>query len=201
MIIIGVTGSIGMGKTTIASMLRFLKIPVFDSDEAVKNVLESKKIIEKVYKIWPDTVNLSQKQKKINKIALSDKIFNEKNNRKLLESIIHPIVEKERKLFLINNKLAKIVGLDVPLLYETSTDKTCDYVFLVNSSKKKQKRRVLKRLNMTEEKFNLINNSQWKFEKKKMKQPYVINTSYGLMYSFITVLFYLSIIMIREKFK
>ena len=53
---------------------------------------------------------------------------------------------------------------------------------------------------MTEEKFNLINNSQWKFE-KKMKQPYVINTSYGLMYSFITVLFYLSIIMIREKFK
>ena len=104
-------------------------------------MLESKKIIEKVYKIWPDTVNLSQKQKKINKIALSDKIFNEKNNRKLLESIIHPIVEKERKLFLIKNKLAKLVGLDVPLLYETSTDKTCDYVFLVNTSKK-QKRRV-----------------------------------------------------------
>ena len=85
----------------------------------------------------------------------------------MLESIIHPIVEKERKLFLIKNKLAKLVGLDVPLLYETSTDKTCDYVFLVNTSKKKQKRRVLKRLNMTEEKFNLINNSQWKFEKKK----------------------------------
>ena len=94
-----------------------------------------------------------------------------------------------------------IIGLDVPLLYETGTDKVCNYIFLTNTSKKNQKKRVLLRQNMTEEKFNLINDSQWSFERKKNKNPFLISTSYGKLYSFINVLFYLLVIIFKEHNK
>ncbi len=100
MIIIGITGSIGMGKTTVSKMLRTLKIPVFDSDKKVKEILEKNHdIIEKISKIWPETVLNNEKQKKINKEALSNKIFDDKKERIKLEKIIHPLVNKERKSF------------------------------------------------------------------------------------------------------
>ena len=101
MIIIGITGSIGMGKTTVSKMLRILKIPVFDSDKKVKEILEKNyDIIEKISKIWPESVSFNQKQKKINKDVLSNKIFESKKERKKLEKIIHPLVKKERTSFL-----------------------------------------------------------------------------------------------------
>ena len=97
MIIIGITGSIGMGKTTISTMLNFLNIPIFDSDKEVKNIIEKNKlVIDKISGIWPDVVLLELGQKKINKFALRNKIFGYKKNRKLLEKIIHPIVKEKR---------------------------------------------------------------------------------------------------------
>ena len=103
MIIIGITGSIGMGKTTVSKMLRILKIPVFDSDKKVKEILEKNyDIIEKISKIWPESISFNQKQKKINKVVLSNKIFKSKKERKKLEKIIHPLVKEERKSFLKN---------------------------------------------------------------------------------------------------
>ena len=192
MIKIGITGSIGMGKTTVSKMLRILKIPVFDSDRAVKDILEKNyNIIEKISQIWPDSVSFHQKQKKINKNVLSNKIFESKNERKKLERIIHPIVKKERASFLKKSKKCFLVGLDVPLLYETGMDKECDYIFLVHTTKKIQRKRVLKRCNMTEYKFELINNSQWSFEKKNKEKPIIINTSFGKLITFIIVIFYL----------
>ena len=200
MIIIGITGSIGMGKTTVSKMLRILKIPVFDSDRAVKEILEKNyNIIEKISKIWPESVSFHQKQKKINKNILSKKIFESKNERKKLERIIHPLVKKERTSFLKKYEKYFVVGLDIPLLYETGMDKECDYIFLVHTTKKNQKRRVLIRPNMTEKKFELINNSQWNFEKKKKKKPYIVNTSFGKLVTFIIVIFYLLKIKFREK--
>ena len=200
MIIIGITGSIGMGKTTVSSMLKSLKIPVFDSDQKVKEILEKNhNIIEKISKIWPDSVYSNQKQKKINKEALSNNIFKSKKERKKLERIIHPLVNNEKILFLNNSKKASIIGLDTPLLYETGMDKNCDYVFLVNTSKKNQKKRVLMRPNMTEKKFELINNSQWSFKKKIKKGPIIINTSFGKTITFFIVIFYLFIVKIRGK--
>ena len=77
--IVGITGSIGMGKTTVSNMFRILRIPVFDSDQKVKEILEKNcDIIEKISKIWPDAVSSHQKQKKINKKILSNKIFKNK---------------------------------------------------------------------------------------------------------------------------
>ena len=141
MIIIGITGSIGMGKTTISNMLRILKIPVFDSDKKVKEILEKNlDIIEEISTIWPETISINQKQKEINKEILSNKIFESNKERKKLESIIHPLVKKERKSFLKKYKKYFIVGLDIPLLYETGMDKGCDYIFLAHAKKEIQKK-------------------------------------------------------------
>lgn len=200
--IIGVTGSIGMGKTTISSMLRLVGIPIFDSDKYVRTILEENNcVIEKIFRLWPDTVSIIQKKKKINKHLLGEKVFKSRKNRKILENIIHPIVQKQRDIFIHNHKKSKIIGLDVPLLYETGTDKICDYIFLVNALKNIQRKRVLARPNMTEEKFKQINNAQWTFEQKKKMKPFIINTSYGKLLSFITVVKYLLIIVIRRKTK
>ncbi len=199
MIIIGITGSIGMGKTTVSKMIRILKIPVFDSDKKVKELLKENDIIEKISGIWPDTVSTNKIKKNINKELLSNKIFNNKNDRKKLEKLLHPLVKKERNTFLKNSEKSSIVGLDIPLLYETGMDKECDYVFLTNTTKMIQKKRVLMRPNMTEKKFELINNSQWGLEKKIKANPYIINTSFGKTITFIIVLFYLIMIKIKGK--
>ena len=202
MIIIGITGSIGMGKTTISSMLKFLNIPIFDSDKEVKSILETNMIvIDKIERIWPDVVSLETGQIKINKFFLGDKVFNNKKNRKLLEKIIHPIVKEKRNRFINEYCNSRIIGLDVPLLYETKTNEICNFIFLVNTSKKIQQRRVLKRPKMTKEKFNCINNAQWSYEKKKKKKPFIINTSFGKIFSFIQVLLYLTIIITNQKVK
>ena len=192
MIIIGITGSIGTGKTTVSKMFKIFNIPVFDSDKMVKEILDKNyNAIEKISKIWPEIMSTNQMQRKINKVALGDKIFENKKERKKLENIIHPLVEKERNKFLQNSKNFGIVGLDIPLLYEIGMDRLCDYVFLMYTSKKVQKKRVLKRPNMTEKKFELINNAQWSFEKKAKGKPFIINTSFGKIITFILVLFYL----------
>ena len=200
MIVIGITGSIGMGKTTVSSMLRLLNIPVFDSDKEVKEILElNNEVKEKIASIWPDTIILSQSEKKINKVLLSNKIFKNRKEKKVLEKIIHPIVKIKREAFIRENKNFYIVGLDIPLLYETGTYKECDYIFLVNTSKKKQKKRVLARKNMTEKMFNLINDNQWSYERKIQKKPFLITSTFGKLISFIIVLLYLLKIIINEK--
>ena len=201
MIIIGITGSIGMGKTTISSMLKFLNIPIFDSDKEVKRVLNNEIVIDKIQRIWPEVVLLKMEQKKIDKFSLSNKIFENKKNRKILERIIHPIVKEKRVQFIHEYYKSSIVGLDVPLLYETKTSEICNYIFLVNTSKKIQQRRVLKRPKMTKEKFELINNAQWSYEKKKKMKPFVINTSFGKLFSFFQVLIYLAIIITNRRAK
>ena len=200
MIIIGITGSIGTGKTTVSKMLKVLKIPIFDSDQKVKEILDKDQfVIKKILKIWPDVIISNQRERKIDKLVLSNKIFKNIRERKKLENIIHPLVEKERNIFLENSRKFGIVGLDIPLLYETGIDKKCDYVFLMNTSKKIQKKRVLKRPNMTEKKFELINKAQWSFEKKLKRKPFIINTSLGKIITFILVLYYLFIINFRVK--
>ena len=82
MIIIGITGSIGTGKTTVSKMLKILKIPIFDSDKKVREILDENQIvIKKILQIWPDTVSSNLIQKKIDKVVLSNKIFNKKENK------------------------------------------------------------------------------------------------------------------------
>ena len=200
MVIIGITGSIGTGKTTVSKMFQVLNIPVFDSDKKVKEILDKNHlVIEEISKVWPDVISTNHTKRKIDKIVLSNKVFKNQKERKKLENIIHPLIEKERNMFLRNFGNFEIVGLDIPLLYEVGINKTCDYVFLTYTSKKIQKKRVLMRPNMTEKKFELVNNAQWSFEKKAKEKPFIINTSFGKITTFFLVLFYLLTIKFRIK--
>ena len=201
MIIIGITGSIGMGKSTIASMLKFFGIPIHDSDLVVKELIETNSLVlKKIKKNWPDVIDITDSKEVINKGKLSEIIFNDIKCKENLEKIIHPLVNKKRKMFLKKYEFKKnIVGMDVPLLYETGLNKICNYILLALTSETNQEKRVLKRKNMTKEKFILIKKNQWSDEMKKEQKPYIINTTYGKILVFILLTFLLSIIFFKEK--
>ena len=191
MIIIGITGSIGMGKSTIASMLKFFGIPIHDSDLVVKVLIETNSLVlKKIKKNWPEVIDIIDSNEVINKGKLC------KEN---LEKIIHPLVNKKRKMFLKKYESKNIVGMDVPLLYETGLNKICNYIFLALTSEANQAKRVLKRKNMTKEKFESIKENQWSDEMKKEQKPYIINTTYGKILVFILLTFLLSTIFFKEK--
>ena len=202
MIIIGITGSIGMGKSTIASMFKLLNIPVHDSDHVVKKIIENNTLVKnKIKKEWPDVICIKKGNEIINKSKLSELIFRNTQYKVKLEKIIHPLVHKEREKFLKKYKSNKfIIAIDVPLLYETGVNKICDYIFLALTSEKNQKIRVLKRKNMNEKKLQLIKKNQWSDKMKKSQNPYIISTSYGKLPTFILTVSFLLIIVLREKF-
>ena len=201
MIIIGITGSIGMGKSTIASMLKFFGIPIHDSDLVVKGLIETNALVlKKIKKNWPEVIDIIDSKEVINKVKLSEIIFNDTKCKETLEKIIHPLVNKKRKMFLKKYESKKnIVGMDVPLLYETGLNKICNYIFLALTSEANQAKRVLKRKNMTKEKFILIKENQWSDEMKKEQKPYIINTTYWKILVFILLTFLLLTIFFKEK--
>ena len=200
MIIIGITGSIGMGKSTIANMLKQFKIPVFDSDKEVRDILENNNAVKKqIYDLWPDVILIETEEKEIDKNLLSRKIFGNIKYRTTLESIIHPIVKERRNIFIKSVERSPIVALDVPLLYETGTDKVCDDIFLVYTNEETQKKRVLARPSMTKKKLDLIKKAQWNDQKKRDKDPYLVTTSYGKFISFVIITSYLLIILFKKK--
>ena len=165
MIIIGITGSIGMGKSTIASMLKFFGIPIHDSDLVVKELIETNSLVlKKIKKNWPEVIDIIDSKEVINKGKLSEIIFNDIRCKEKLEKIIHPLVNKKRKMFLKKYESKNIVGMDVPLLYETGLNKICNYIFLALTSEANQAKRVLRRKNMTMEKFISIKENQWSDE-------------------------------------
>jgi dephospho-CoA kinase len=202
MIIIGITGSIGMGKSTIASMIKFFNIPIHDSDHEVKKMLENNRLVmEKIKKEWPNVIDIKDGKEVVNKSNLGEIIFKKTDCKIKLEKILHPLIHQKRDKFLQKYKAKKlIIAIDVPLLYETSLNKICDYIFLALTTEENQKKRVLKRSNMTEAKLLLVKKNQWSDKMKISQNPYVINTSYGKLFTFFLVSYYLSTIFFKEKF-
>ena len=199
MIIIGITGSIWNGKINNCLILKFFGIPIHDSDRSVKKLLKEDFIIAIIKKKWPNCINHNKKKENINKEELSKIIFNNSKEIKKLENLLHPYVVKKRNNFIRKNKNKNIIGIDVPLLYETKTDKVCHYIFLASATKEIQQKRVLKRSNMNIEKFNKINNSQLSNFEKKKKNPIIIPTGYGKIITFIIVMLNLLWINIKTK--
>lgn len=192
--IIGITGSIGMGKSTISSMLTKLGIPVFDSDKQVSKVLENNnKIITKIGLKWPHAVIINDLDINVNKKVLGDIIFSNLSDKIFLEKLIHPIINQERDLFIQQNKNHSLIALDVPLLFETKLHNICDFIFLANAKNEIQMSRVLKRKNMTHEKFDLIKKNQLSNEERKKLSTniFIVSTDYGRVVTFILILGYL----------
>ena len=189
--IIGITGSIGMGKSTISSMLTKLRIPVFDSDKQVSKVLENnRKIITKIGLKWPHAVIINSREISVNRKVLGDIIFSNLSDKIFLEKLIHPIINQERDLFIQQNINHSLIALDVPLLFETKLHKICDFIFLANAKSDIQMSRVLKRKNMTHEKFDLIKKNQLSNEERKKLSSniFVVSTNYGKLVSLILIL-------------
>ena len=186
MIILGLTGSIGMGKTTIANIFSYLSVPVFDSDYEVHKLYKDPKIISLISSHFPESYN--KKDKSIDRNILSSMIFTDSINpidlydveekKKLLESIIHPLIRNKQNDFIKKHILLgnKYVLIDIPLLFETGSENRFDYIITATAPFFIQKQRVLSRSGMTEEKFYKILDSQISNEEKIRKSDFIIKT-------------------------
>lgn len=179
MIIIGLTGSIGMGKTTTAQMFADLGCPVFDADAVVhKMYAKGGKAVALIKAVFPDAVIDQAIDRKI----LARHMRVDPLNLKVLESFIHPWVGEERVKFFTSakEKKAKIVVLDVPLLFETQGDKKVDYTVVVSAPADIQKARVLAREGMTEALFETLLSRQMPDSEKRAKADFIISTAISL---------------------
>lgn len=185
MIIIGLTGSIGMGKSTAAKMLKKMGGAVHDADASVKQALNPYgKGFESVALAFPQAWD--KKKHLIKKDVLADIIFNDDKAKKRLESLLHPIVKEEEHQFIKEQKLLgrKFCVLDIPLLYETGADERVDKVIVVTAPDFIQKQRVLSRPNMTRQKFERIKASQMSDEIKTALADFTVQTGLGKAYTF-----------------
>ena len=174
MIKIGLTGSIGMGKSTTANIFREAQIAVWDADAAVHELYTSDTdTIEKIFAALSSDGSVDRK-------ILSDTVVGDKNKLKILESIIHPLLVEDRELFFEKNKSLKAVVLDIPLLFETGGQINVDYTVVVFTSYEIQKKRVLVRKNMSEEKFKKIISLQLPSADKCARADFIIDTSVSI---------------------
>ena len=154
-------------------MFTLFKIPVFNADEEIKKILEKKEVIRKLRIIFPKII----KKNNVDKPKLKTLIFSNKKEKKKLEDILYPYLEIEKNKFLHTNRKEKILVYDVPLIYETKSEKQYDLILLTNCDRKLQKERVLKRDKITKALFENIVRSQLSFSEKKKYAPTLINTN------------------------
>jgi len=189
MIIVGLTGGIGSGKSTVAKDFKKLKIPVFDSDQEVKKLYTTKDpdLIKAIKKIDKNKNTLGKKR--INRKKLGDIVFNNKTKLKILEKVIFKKLKKRREFFLKKNKKLKkdIVVLDTPLLFENNLNKNCNYVVFAKAPLKLRRQRVLKRKGMTKKKLDKIISKQAPEKTKEKKSDFIIQTNKGKWYSFMQI--------------
>ena len=176
--ILGLTGSIGMGKSTAAEMLRSLGLPVHDADAAVHLLLaKGGKAVTAVEKAFPGVA----KDGAVDRKALGARVFGNKTEMKRLEAILHPLVRKAERDFLTQCRQERheVVVLDIPLLYETGGEKRCDGVVVVTAPQFLQTQRVLKRPGMTLERFRQVLKSQMPDAEKRRRADWVVDTGLG----------------------
>ena len=178
MLKIGLTGSIGMGKTETGKMFSDFGLPLYDADAAVHKLYgPGQKGSEKVKKKFPNAINSDGS---VNRENLSKEVLGDPEKIKILENIIHPLVGEDREEFFKKNVKAKAIVLDIPLLFETGGEKFVDFVVVVDAPREIQEERVLSRPNMTKSKFDKIIAKQIPNDEKKKKADFIIDTSVSI---------------------
>ena len=175
MVVVGLTGSIGMGKSNAALALGRLGIPVHDADAAVHALLgPGGRAVAKVAEAFPRALAGNRIDRKI----LGDLVFGDTPALRRLEGILHPLVRKSSRDFLAaaGRRGARIAVLDIPLLFESGGEKTVDAVIVVSAPRQIQRQRVLARRGMTEEKFRSILARQMPDIEKRRRATYVVST-------------------------
>ncbi|MBU0801043.1 MAG: dephospho-CoA kinase [Alphaproteobacteria bacterium] len=184
MIVIGLTGSIGMGKSTAAEMLRGLGVPVHDSDAAVHALLAADgAAVTPVAARFPEAFD--RKTKSINRAALGKIVFGDDAKRHDLEQILHPLVREAQAVFIRTQQRAgiKMVALDIPLLFETGAENRVDVTIVVTAPYEIQRQRVLARPGMDEEQFQKRLNSQMSDAEKRKRADFIVQTGAGMAHT------------------
>lgn len=179
MLLIGLTGSIGMGKSETAKMFARLGVPVYDADAAVHMLYDvGGKAVAPIEAAFPGVA----KEGRIDRQELSRRVLNNPAALKKLESIIHPLVGEAQLDFLRKNDAAgtPMVVLDIPLLFEKGGKDRVDVVVVVSAPKDVQRQRVLLREGMTPEKLDAILTKQTPDEEKRAGADFIIETDKGL---------------------
>jgi dephospho-CoA kinase len=183
MLLVGLTGSIGMGKSETAKMFAKLGIPVYDADAAVHAIYEKGgAAVEPLRAEFPDAIV----DDAVDRAKLSKLVLNNKDELKKLEAIVHPLVGATQLQFLKDASDAKapMAVLDIPLLYETGGEARVDAVVVVSAPADVQRARVLERPGMTVEKFEQILAKQVPDVDKRAKADFVVETAKGLDHAF-----------------
>lgn len=177
MIILGLTGSIGMGKSTVAAMFVKLGVPVFDADATV-HALQAPggKALALIEEQFPGTTG----HHGLDRMRLGRLVFEDATALRRLERILHPLVNQERGRFIKRHRRHELVILDIPLLFEGGGWKHCDATVVVSAPARVQRARVLARPGMTEAKLRSILSHQVPDAEKRRRADFVISTGLGL---------------------
>ena len=175
--ILGLTGSIGMGKSTTAKLFTEAGVPVYDADAAVHKIYEGE-AAPAIEAAFPGTTV----DGKVDRAKLSAKVVHDPAAIKQLEQIVHPMLGASRKKFLDEAERAgaPVVVMDIPLLYETGGEKRVDAVVVVSTDAASQRERILARGTMTNEALDAILARQLPDAEKRKRADFVVDTSHGL---------------------
>ena len=177
MLILGLTGSIGMGKSTTAKLFLEAGVPVYDADAAVHKIYEGE-AAPAVEAAFPGTTV----DGKVDRARLSARVVQDPAAIKRLEQIVHPMLGASRQKFLAEAEQsgAPVVVMDIPLLYETGGEKRVDAVVVVSTAPETQRERILARGTMTPEALDAILARQLPDAEKRKRADFVVDTSHGL---------------------
>jgi dephospho-CoA kinase len=177
MIILGLTGSIGMGKSTTAKLFAEAGVPVYDADANVHSLYEGEAVAA-IEAAFPGTTA----EGKVDRNKLSARVVHDPVAIKRLEQIVHPMLGASRQKFFADAERsgAAVAVVDVPLLFETGGEKRVDAVVVVTTTPEIQRQRILSRDNMTSEKLDAILARQLPDAEKRRRADFVVDTSHGL---------------------
>jgi len=173
--VLGLTGSIGMGKSATADLFRRLGVPVHDADATVHRLYRGRAAAP-IEKEFPGTVSDGI----VDRTKLGAAVFNDPERMKRLEAIVHPLVREEEDNFLKRvADLSPVAVLDIPLLFETGGERRCDATLVVTAPTSVQRARVMGRPGMTEQKFSAILAKQMPDAEKRARAHFLVDTGRG----------------------
>ena len=174
MITLALTGSIGMGKSTVAAMLADAGIPTFDADAAVRALQgPGGRLVPVIEARFPGTTRDGE----VDRDALSAAVLSDRDELAALEAIVHPAVHHERTRFIVEHGDAPALLFDIPLLFETGGEQAFDKVIVVSARPELQRERVLQRAGMTDRKFSQILARQLPDAEKRARADFIVDTS------------------------
>ena len=173
MIKIALTGSIGMGKSTVAAMFEAAGLPVFDADAVVRQLQgPGGALVERIGELFPGTVRCGT----LDRDCLAQIVLEDPAKLAALEAVVHPAVRDWREAFVDKNAGAPALMFEIPLLFETGSEKDFDKIVVVSAPPEVQRARVLERQGMTAGKFHSILKRQTPDEEKRRRADFVIDT-------------------------